>query len=134
LLAIYRDPSLRILDVERALEAERVHYQLWRNLMFAEWMAAYENTATRAFHVNLVREGYEAESAAEFANLVRPDYRDRFRQITWEDLYRSTAGERRLKLLRRYFETKTAGLRPAFAIDRCRRVTSLENESPPQPD
>lgn len=48
--------------------------------------------------------------------MVADGYQERFRQITWEALYRATLGERRLRLLQRYFETKTARLRKAFQV------------------
>src|SRR5262249_55577925 len=38
LLAIYSGDDLRILDLPKARAADRVHYQLWRNMVFAQWM------------------------------------------------------------------------------------------------
>ena len=116
LLDIYHDPSLRILDHDAAHSRSQVYYQLWRNTVFAEWMARADHPATKAYHVNLVREGYEEASAAEFHGLVRPEFADRFRRITWEQIYRMCVEEYRLSRLCRYLETKTAGLVQAFNL------------------
>ena len=85
-------------------------------MVFAEWMAKFDHPGTKAFHVNLVREGTEQASAAEFHSIVTDGYQERFRQVTWEAIYAATGGDRRLSLLARYFETKSAGLRKAFRL------------------
>jgi hypothetical protein len=118
LLDIYRDPSLRMLDVERAQATERVYYQLWRNMVFAEWMASQESRATRAYLASLTRAGCENESCEHFRQMVRPGFQDRFVHIAWEDFYWQCAKDNpRLGRLQQYLETKTAGLRKAFRID-----------------
>ena len=76
LLAIYQDPDLRLLDTEKAKCRDRVAYQLWRNTILAEWMAMRDSSATKAYHINLVREGYEEASAREFAELLRAEHAD----------------------------------------------------------
>jgi len=116
LLGIYHDPELRILDHGLALRQSQIHYQLWRNLVFAEWMAAIEGTRTRAYHVNLVREGYETEAAETFGRLVRPEFRTRFHQWTWEALYRGFCQRPEMARCARYLENKTYALRPAFRL------------------
>lgn len=116
LLTIYHDPALRILDHQRARSASRVHYQLWRNMFFAEWMAKDDHPRTKAYHVNLVRAGYEKATAEEFSRLLRPEFKERFRRLTWEDIYRLCLKQPHLGRLCRYFETKTAGLMPAFHL------------------
>lgn len=116
LLAIYQDDKLRILDYARAAEADRVAYQLWRNTVFAEWMARQDHGNTKAYHVNLVRSGYERDTAAEFASLVNEDHQDRFVRLTWERFYDLAEGVRGLEHVRRYLETKTAGLVKAFRV------------------
>ena len=116
LLQIYSDPSLRLLNMEAASKANRVYYQLWRNTTFAEYMSQLDHSNTKAYHVNLVREGSDYESAQEFETLISPAFTDRFQQRTWEELYRLCTGQRRLARLQRYMETKTAGLRPAFRL------------------
>lgn len=116
LLEIYDDESLIIINRRDAHAANRVHYQLWRNTVFAEWMAQLDHPRTKAFHVNLVREGYEQESGKEFQRLIAAGYEDRFHQVTWESLYRATQGEGRLTLMHRYLKTKTAGLARAFQL------------------
>jgi hypothetical protein len=116
LLSIYDDSQLEILDRNQAARAERVFYQLWRNMVFAEWMAKLDHPRTKAFHVNLVRKGTEHSSAAEFHGMVTDGHKERFRQVTWEAIYAAAVGDRRLSLLSRYFETKSAGLRKAFRL------------------
>ena len=54
LLEIYQSPELQTLDYVAAQRSNRVHYQLWRNMIFAEWMAKLDHPNTEAFHVNLV--------------------------------------------------------------------------------
>lgn len=116
LLGIYHDPALEILDYTTALQARRIHYQLWRNMVFAEWMAKTDGPGTKAFHVNLVRDGEELGSAVEFRRIVSPAFHERFRRITWEQIYDHTAGWDSLESLRQYLNNKTAGLRPAFRL------------------
>jgi hypothetical protein len=79
-------------------------------------MARQDHPATKAFHVNLVRRGYEQASAAQFHALVNPEFKDRFRRITWEQIYRMALGNDRLSKLCRYLETKSAGLVRAFNL------------------
>jgi len=122
LLEIYHDPSLQILDYCRARRASQVQYQLWRNMTFSEWMAREGHPNTKAFHVNLVREGFEKASAAEFHSLVHPDFNDRFRRLTWESMYRFFAGNPALETMCRYLENKTAGLVRAFNIRNDKRL------------
>ena len=116
LLEIYHDPRLQILDYDQARRALQVHYQLWRNMTFSEWMAREDHPKTKAFHVNLVREGFEKASAAEFHRLVNPDFNDRFRRLTWESIYRFFLDDPTLATMCRYLETKTAGLVRALNI------------------
>jgi len=114
LLYIYHDPTLRILDHDQACSTSRIHYQLWRNMVFSEWMAREDHPATKAYHVNLVRRGYEKASAGEFHRLLKPEFQNRFRRITWEQIHHLYADEPRLTTLCHYLETKTAGLVRAF--------------------
>jgi len=116
LLEIYHDPSLRILDHAWARSQSRVHYQLWRNMLFSEWMAREDHPSTKAFHVNLVRQGFEEASAAEFHALVNPDFKDRFQRLTWEGIHQLFSDNPALETMCRYLETKTAGLVQAFNI------------------
>jgi hypothetical protein len=117
LLDIYSDDALRILDLEKARAATRVHYQLWRNMVFAEWMALRAGPGTKGYMASLTRAGEEADSCREFAGLVRRDYTDRFAHVAWEDIHALEAASRpSLARLRRYFREKTAGLRPAFRL------------------
>jgi hypothetical protein len=115
LLAIYHDSSLDVLDIERARQSTRVPYQLWRNMVFAEWMARLDSSSTTPYHVNLVRAGYEQQVAHEFGQLVRPNHQAQFAQLTWEEIYHACVGPA-YRPLRQYFETKTAGLTKAFDV------------------
>lgn len=118
LLDIYRDPSLKILDVEKAKGVERVFYQLWRNLVFSEYMARLDSPTTQAYHASLVRAGYEHGSTNEFSQLIRPEFADRFTRLTWENLYvLAHLHWRKLGRLIEYMLTKTTSLQPAFQVD-----------------
>src|SRR5262249_27550309 len=76
LLDIYQDPTLQILDVDWAKRAKKVYYQLWRNMVFADWMAHTDGLGTRAYHANLTRAGHEAESCLHFLQMLRPGFED----------------------------------------------------------
>ena len=114
LLDIYQDPDLHILDVEAARRAKRVYYQLWRNVVFAEWMARAANAGTVAYVANLTREGQERDNCEEFQRLMNADSVARLVHLSWEDIYRRATQSPVVSRMRRYLETKTAGLRPAF--------------------
>ena len=114
LVGLYQDRRLKMLDLRKAEAAERIYQQLWRNVTFAEWMAGDDHPRTKAFHVNLVRQGYDEASAKEFHGLVHPEFKDRFQQLTWEQVYGLFRDNSDLTMMRRYLETKSAGLRPAF--------------------
>lgn len=120
LLGIYRDDSLRILDYANAHSADRVPYQLWRNMVFAEWMAKSESTQATAYHVNLVRDGYERDSAQEFRQLCQAKLCESFRQATWEALSRIACSSRPHPLfihLLIYLSEKTQRLKRAFRLE-----------------
>ena len=115
LLAIYQDPDLRLLDMTTAKGRDRVPYQLWRNTVFAEWMALRDSSATKAYHINLVREGHEEDSAAEFVELLRAGHEGRFGRATWEEVHRWAAQQSStLDRLCEYVDQKTAQLTKAF--------------------
>ena len=117
LLDIYWDQGLRILNRQEASGRNRVPYQLYRNTIFSEFMAALDSPATRAYHLNLVRDGYEEDTAVEFTGLLNPGFVDRFARITWEQLYAIAAQQpRELGRLRRYIETKSEHLIKAFRV------------------
>jgi hypothetical protein len=116
---IYRDDELRMLDHRIAGRRALLHHQLWRNATLAQWMARQDSPSTEAYLVNLVREGYEDQTCEEFVTLIKPEYQDRFEQITWEQVYRLVSQHPdQLATLARYLETKTEHLRPAFRIER----------------
>lgn len=114
---IYSDDGLRMLDEVTAGKRKVLHHQLWRNAVLGEWMATQDSAATKAYLVNLVREGHEDETCEEFVTLINPDYQDRFEQITWEQVYAIAEDHRdNLGDLCRYLEYKTAYLKQAFSI------------------
>lgn len=118
LLARYQAPELDILDYRAAQETTRIYQQLWRNTTFAEWMGKTDHPRTRAYHLNLVREGQEMESEPAFRKVVSPQFQDRFQRITWEQIYRRTSDCEELRKLRDYMANKTAGLQRAFRLAR----------------
>jgi len=117
LIAIYRDPSLVMLDDAKVETANPVAYQLFRNLRFAEYMAKLDSPTTAAYLCNLTRLGTENATFEGFFRLVRPEYASRVRHVFWEQLF-VIAGlvGKRLNHLQRYFITKTERLRPAFHL------------------
>ncbi len=129
LLEIYRDPTLQILNYAKAKAAAQVHYQLWRNMTFAEWMAREDSPRTKAFHVNLVRDRFELAGTAEFHGLVNRGFRDRFRRLTWEGIYGLFSGNPALETMCRYLETKTAGLVRAFRLNKDEGLTTQYNRA-----
>jgi hypothetical protein len=117
LIEIYQDPALKILDVVKAVSINEIHYQLWRNMVFAEWMALEDGPDTRAYLASLTRLGREQESCDQFRELVCPGYGGRFVHRTWEeidDLWAARIPE--LLRLHNYLVTKTAGLIPALRL------------------
>jgi hypothetical protein len=112
---IYCDDSLELLNFAEAKTRKRIHYQLWRNTIFSEWIARQDSETTKAFHINLVREEFDVQSALEFRELINADFKDRFLQVTWEEIYRWAACHgNRYDTLCTYFEQKTHSLRKAF--------------------
>jgi hypothetical protein len=120
LLEIYQDPLCRMLDTERARDAGAVASQLWRNTVFAQWMAAHASPGTRPYFVNLVRRGHEIDSFHRFSQLVRPEFLGQVNRLSWEDLWvlAGLAG-RRLATLREFLVVKSANLVAAFRLDPC---------------
>ncbi len=119
LLDIYQFPEMRLLhDPEVARQKERVHYQLWRNTVFADWMARHDSPQTKPYHVNLVREGFEEHSEPEFQQLVRKEHAKQFRRATWEEIYRWLKLENLHPHLEKYFEQKSASLEKCFHTNR----------------
>lgn len=120
LLNIYTDLSLRYLDRRAALAADRVYYQLWRNVVFAEYMANLAGDGTRGHFANLTRRGFEHDSFGQFHTMVRPDFVGRITHVTWEELYvLAGLSGGRLNALQEYLLAKTANLVPAFDHGLC---------------
>lgn len=115
LLSIYSDKSLAMLDRQIANTAERVYYQLWRNVTFSEWMARTAADGSTPYFSNLTRRGYENDSFDEFRLMVRPEFAGRVSHVYWEDLFTlaGLAGGR-LTDLQQYLLNKSANLVPAF--------------------
>lgn len=117
LLEIYQFPGMQILNVERARQNDKVYYQLWRNTVFAEWMALGEGGSTAAWHANLTRARYENEGCEHFKQTMRSGFVARFLHLAWEEVYEALVLPRpELCRLRNYLETKTASLGRVFMI------------------
>jgi hypothetical protein len=117
LLNRYCDLSLRYLDREEAGQADRVYYQLWRNVVFAEWMAQAAEPGTQAYFANLTRRGCENDSFAHFQRMIRPEFLGRVAHIFWEDLWiLAGLSGGRLTTPQEYLLAKTANLLPAFNL------------------
>lgn len=117
LINIYSDLTLRYLDRDQAARAERIFYQLWRNTIFAEWMAQADGLGTQGYFANLTRRGYENDSFHHFTRMIRPEFLGRVSHIFWEDLFvlAGLAGSR-LCRLQEYLLTKTANLVQALQL------------------
>jgi len=116
LLNIYQFRGMKIADPRSAREAKRLPYQLWRNMVFAEWMAKADCSTTKAFHVNLVRHIAEYSIESEFRRSLCAGVADRFRRATWETIHSRIAHQPSLYQLREYLCQKTVGLQKAFLI------------------
>ena len=116
LLDIYSGEEIRLLNTDLAQQCEQIPYQLWRNTVFADWMASQDSPQTKPYHVNLVREGYEHESQEAFVTLLNEPYEDRFRPETWEAIYGWLAASSFCDRLRHYMEQKTANLVKALHV------------------
>jgi hypothetical protein len=114
LLDIYQDADLQMLDVEKARQAKRVYYQLWRNVVFAEWMVHAAEPGTSAYVANLTRARQEKQSCKHFQALMDPESAGHFVELSWEEINTRLNYLRDISEMRRYMEMKTAGLRPAF--------------------
>lgn len=114
LLNIYQDPSLQVLDHAHARRCDAIHYQLWRNMVFAEWMSLQDSPQTEARLVSLVRKAGVTDDAQVFGALLADGKSSHFRQITWEDI--ATKVVQHPSLLQRYLANKTARLRKAFSM------------------
>jgi hypothetical protein len=114
LLDIYQDANLRMLDVKKARRAKRVYYQLWRNTVFAEWMAHAANPQAVSYVANLTRHAQDRESCCEFQGMMNSGSAGQFSQLTWEQLYIGLAEFPGFSPARNYLQTKTAGLARAF--------------------
>lgn len=114
---IYQDPSLRFLDTDKARTTNRIHYQFWRNIVFAEWMASQDSPSTQAFHVSLVRSRSEKQSAVEFKELMKDPFKDRFQRVTWEEIHAvAKRKDEKFERLCRYLKTKSANLVKSFDL------------------
>lgn len=117
LVGIYADPALTLLDNAKVAVADRIAYQLFRNVQFVQFMARLDSPTTKAYFVNLTRHGAENDTFEPFFRLVRPEYVRHVRHCFWEQLFTiSQLSGSKLDHLQRYFLTKTAGLRPVFNL------------------
>jgi hypothetical protein len=116
LLDIFQDPSLQMLDVSKARRADRVYSQLWRNMVFTEWIAGSAGHGTRAYVSNLTKGGQDGPSHEQFHRLMKPDSSARFVPLWWEQIFFRMTEPQGLARVRQYLINKSAGLLPAFAL------------------
>lgn len=116
LIEIYQDPGLRTLDLVIANDSPQIHYQLWRNMIFAEWMAGLDGNQVEHLVVNLVCDLSENHVVQQFRQLINPAKEKTFMRFTWEAIHYWTRQHPKLTTLSKYIEQKTAGLRPAFNL------------------
>lgn len=117
LLSIYHDPSLTILNAAQARASKRVFYQLWRNMVFAEWMARSQSDGTQAFLGSLTRRNHEQQSCQEFGSMLNDDSKNRFCHLSWEGLLEACLDDSpRIKRLAKYLRSKTASRQRAFDL------------------
>ena len=117
LIEIYQDQTLRSLNLVKANKSTQIHYQLWRNLVFAEWMARLDGERVEHQVINLVRDQSEQQSVEQFKQLLNPGRGNTIQRTTWESIYFWTRKHPRLSLLSNYLEQKTAGLQQAFNLN-----------------
>jgi hypothetical protein len=86
LIEIYWNPALKIIDVASATRARRIHTQLRRNMVFAEWMALADSPGTRAYQASVTRLSEERESCDQFQELLHPGFAGRFVHRIWEEI------------------------------------------------
>lgn len=115
LVQIYQWPGMRFLDATEASKRDTLPYQLYRNACFADLQSQIDSPSTQGYVVNLVRHGFESGVCESMLTLMPFEYRDRFEQITWEQLY-DIARRRGVDDLCRYMLNKTAKLKPAFKL------------------
>lgn len=116
LVTIYQDSKLTTLNYAEAARRDALHAQLWRNTIFAEWIARQDSPETEWFHINLVRKGHEADVCEPFLTLMHIDHRHRFEQVTWEQIHDLALNHPDLATLCRYMENKTEHLKLAFSL------------------
>jgi hypothetical protein len=120
--------SCRYLD-HNALKTVPLHSQLFRNIIFASWMA--EQTDRRWHVVNLAssaqwrkrRNASAQEKNYDFDDpspvikqYLKPQFKDHFSFCTWEALHETIIRSGGLVHLSTYLEKKTAHLEPAFDL------------------
>lgn len=121
-LHLYDGPEIRLIDRERVQAAGRLHTQLYRYLILADFMSSCDGPGTKPFLANLVRHGHEHDAAHAMFETLKPEFKDRFARITWEQIYHLTAPYWPLVSdLRQYMLSKPVGTRhgfvPAFHCD-----------------
>jgi hypothetical protein len=113
---IYDAPELATINRIAAKSSARITGQLYRNMVFAEWMARADSSTTEYYHANLVRADREQKSATAFSKLLNAEHAFRFQQFSWESIYGLAKANSELSNFFTFMENKTAGLRPAFKL------------------
>jgi hypothetical protein len=109
-----RESNLDPLNRRWIYEADSgIHDQLCRNAMYAHWLAGFTEIPIL---VNLVERANEIDVVEKMSLHLRPNTVS-FRRCNWEDLYYlSEVIHDKAGLLRQFMETKTCGLKRAFAL------------------
>lgn len=107
-------PSLFALDRISGLSHAEFPEQLLRNVVFANQIA---EPGERAHVVLLTREKDVTPVDTWIRNCLSDACETTFSRLTWEAVYQSLPDDPALGLLRRYFESKSYGLRQAFALN-----------------
>ncbi|MBI4244911.1 MAG: hypothetical protein HY606_12550 [Planctomycetes bacterium] len=116
----------KVIDVEKIKASEKFHTQIFRNIVFACWMAEKMNANWRV--VNLVSstqwEGKEvnkydfSDPTPVIHDYLNEDYSNCFTFRTWEDLYNDLVNKNSsLEKLGNFMRQKTANLKPAFELN-----------------
>jgi len=110
----YQFPGMTSLLMSNAEREPRLPYQLWRNMVFAEWMANADSSVTEPFLLNLVRRSHDHRSHDVLSSVIDPRFQHRLLRLDWEHAICAILDQGADQRLVNYLATKTAGLRLAF--------------------
>jgi hypothetical protein len=115
-ISLYNDTALQLIDTVSARKAPKFFDQLWRNVVFAEWMALRDGADTKPYLVNLVRM-VDQEESKSFKACLCNDFVDQFNIISWEQIFAMCTSDDPADFrLRNYMRNKSTNLKQAFRI------------------